>query len=176
MTAGEAWRPVEGWPYEVSDLGRIRRSRDGHASPAGRIIAPHVSAGGYFRVHLHDAPRTCHPLVHHLVAQAFLPPPPGAIGRGSDDYQINHRNGRKSDNHPGNIEWVTHRQNHVHASLHHLKTHGAAHHNAKLTPEAVLVIRQMLGRGIRHIDIARAFGVARSTVSSISRGRLWRHV
>lgn len=46
----------------------------------------------------------------------------------------------------------------------------------KLNADDVRVIRAQAARGILHIDIAKAFGVARNTVSQIVSGKTWAHL
>jgi hypothetical protein len=46
--------------------------------------------------------------------------------------------------------------------------------STKLTPGDVSEIRERLGHGERHADIARSFGVCTATISHISSGRNWR--
>jgi len=54
---------------------------------------------------------------------------------------------------------------------------GEEHHCAKLTAEHVKRIRDMLAEDRMYIgEIAQGFGVAHSTISSIKRGKTWRHV
>lgn len=176
MNPPEEWRAVEGWPYEVSTRGRVRRSTSATNTKAGLVRRPEVSRGGYLRLTLHHRGSTRKVLVHHLVADAFLGPPPGPVGRGSEEFQVNHKDGDKGNNTPGNLEWVTHAENHAHASRNGLKAHGSDHHNAVLSEPDVLEIRALLARGRRHKDIARRFGVARTTVTAISLGTVWAHV
>lgn len=53
---------------------------------------------------------------------------------------------------------------------------GSAHHKAKLTEDDIRVIRDLITDGMTQRRIARQFGVSQSTISSIFRGELWRHV
>jgi hypothetical protein len=52
--------------------------------------------------------------------------------------------------------------------------HGERHGWARLTEEDVRAIRRK--SGARQLDLARLYGVSRSTVSSVLRGETWRHV
>lgn len=51
--------------------------------------------------------------------------------------------------------------------------YGERNPSAKLTEEQVLEIREAVGR---HADIAAQYGVERSTVGLIKRGKLWKHL
>lgn len=53
---------------------------------------------------------------------------------------------------------------------------GSDHVHAKLTDERVMDIRSRAANGETQKDLAAAFGVARSLVSSIVNGKAWKHV
>ena len=53
---------------------------------------------------------------------------------------------------------------------------GGDHWKSKLTEDQVLDIKDWIADGIQHHLIARHFGVCRQTVTSISTGRIWKHV
>lgn len=165
----ERWRAVRGWPYEVSDLGRVRRAD-------GRPLSLERTRAGYLRAQMQSGGKHRRALVHHLVAAAFLPPPPGPIGRERGCYQINHIDAAKSNNRPQNLEWTTPAENHRHATRMGLKCRGIRHHNAKLTPATVREARGRAAAGERHADIAADFGVSRPAISYAVRGETWRHV
>lgn len=53
---------------------------------------------------------------------------------------------------------------------------GEAHHNSKLNPEKVLKILEMLENGIIVNQIAREFGVDKTTITSIRDGETWKRI
>jgi hypothetical protein len=53
---------------------------------------------------------------------------------------------------------------------------GNALPQAKLTPESVAEIRQLLGTGVAQEAVGRRFGVTQGTISFIARGKTWAHV
>lgn len=87
--------------YYASNLGRIKNE-------SGHIIKGSLKDDGYYAVHFErkDGSRT-NPLLHRLVAATFF-------GR-NDELYVNHRNGNKADNKVENLEYVTARENNVHA-------------------------------------------------------------
>jgi hypothetical protein len=54
--------------------------------------------------------------------------------------------------------------------------HGESNHNAKLTEEQVLAIRQMRADGVQLKVIAARFGVSHKLVCSITLRRKWKHI
>jgi hypothetical protein len=106
----EEWRPVTLAPfagrYAVSDLGRVRVVRGAHLpQPIRRLIR---NAMGYTTVVLTAQGRQQRVPVHRLVAMEFLGPrQPG--------HHVNHKNGDKEDARLSNLEYVTPRENVLHA-------------------------------------------------------------
>lgn len=158
---GEEWRTVEGWPYEVSNLGRVRRTACGYrkGATAGRILSTNrASPDDYPMVRLHDRDRKLSVRVHVLVATAFHGPPP------SDDHEVNHKNHDRHDNRVENLEWVTRIENVMHGS------------KAKLTPSDVRAIRKRVAEGESQNSVARSLGLGSGHVCRIVNGELWGHV
>lgn len=54
--------------------------------------------------------------------------------------------------------------------------HGVDNVNAKLTPEAVIQIRNLIANGEKQKDVAKKFGVHRDTIRRVTNGTGWKHV
>jgi hypothetical protein len=102
------WKSVFNGLYEVSDIGEVRRAVDGVNTHAGRNLKPCKSSNGYMIVGLHSDGKRSNQLVHRLVAQAFI----GFIDRG---FEVNHKDGDKTNNCVSNLEIVTRSENCTHA-------------------------------------------------------------
>lgn len=78
------------------------------------------------------------------------------------------------------LRWATAQENQLDAIKHGTQTglryFGSAHFMAKLDEEKVRTISALMHTGLGNAEIARRFGVEPSTISSIRRGRTWRHV
>lgn len=96
----EIWRDVPNYEglYQVSNTGKVRNAR------SGRVLKPHRQGSGYLQTMLSKDGSRSHPLVHRIVASAFIPNP-------EQKPQINHKNGDKSDNRSENLEWCTMSEN-----------------------------------------------------------------
>ena len=86
-------------PWQVSNLGRVR-------SALGIVTEGSEASSGYRNAQIGVKGH----LVHRLVAQAFLPPPPSEAHT-----QVNHKDGDPANNHADNLEWVTPSQNNQHS-------------------------------------------------------------
>lgn len=160
----EEWRPVEGWPYEVSNLGRVRRSgKPTNGTSVGRIRLPHF-VKGYEVVGLRDGERRQKFRVNRLVCIAFNGPPP------SEGHMAMHIDGSRRNNLPHNLRWGTNLENVLDA-----RRHGTF--LTKLSEASVLEIRRKLSTGYRPADIARLHpNIDRTTIYDACRGDTWRHV
>lgn len=110
--------------------------------------------------------------VHLLIASVWLPPKP------TPGYTIDHEDEDRRNNRPGNLRWMTVAEN----NLAYLENHpdrpkhrGEGNAQAKLTAERVRELLSLRGRMTEQMA-ADLFGVAKTTVGSIWRGRTWRHL
>lgn len=104
----EVWKEINDYEglYEVSSLGRVR-SLDRYVSYTngqihlhkGKVLRPGV-CNGYLQVVLCKNGEVKHPLVHRLVAEAFIPNPDNLP-------QVNHKDENPSNNTIDNLEWCT---------------------------------------------------------------------
>lgn len=161
----EQWREIPGFEstYEISDIGRIRRKE------TGLIRKTFYGKDGYLRIILSQNNTAHQKLVHRLLALAFIPNP-------ENKPFINHRNGIKSDLSLKNLEWVSARENIIHASETGLNppNKGEKNGNSKLTKEQVEQIRaKYIPFKVFQKDLAREYGVAEITISRILRKKNW---
>lgn len=164
----EQWRDIPGFEgnYQVSNQGHIRSFMQ---KKHGKLKAFCRRKNGYFSVSLQVNKKTTSFLVHRIVALAFLGNPP-------DGYEVNHKDGDKSNNSLANIEYVSHWQNKQHAMS--LPTHiaGERNGNSKLTENDVIEIRLALKKGAKLVDLSEQYHVNFRTISYIKLGKLWKHI
>jgi hypothetical protein len=172
---GEVWKsiPSTGGVYEASSLGRIRRVVGGRGTRAGKILAATLRDDGYCKVSVSVGNKKDTPLVHALVAEAFL-------GPRLDDASVlvNHKNGNRADNRAANLEYSTYSKNNAHAYrvLKRPSVHGEQNGHARLTDAIVRELRRRATAGESLGALAREFGVSRPTVSIAVSGKTWAHL
>jgi len=158
----EQWKKIDGWPYEVSNLGMVRNIR------TGRMIARCVQKrGGYLAVHLHqNNKRKCFAL-HRLVAKAFIPNP-------ENKPQVNHIDFDRQNCEVSNLEWATAQENSDHSEVN--RSRGADQPHATHTTEQVRMVKALIDRGWRTKDIALTCGTHATFVSKVRYGVIWNHI
>ncbi len=166
---GEEWRPLFGYDcdYDVSNLGRVRKNyKDKGYS---RMLKQWETGGDrvHFSVNLKLNGKPTIKLVHHLVAQVWLPPKPVGL------IILHGPRGRK-DNCPDNLSYGTHQQNagpdrERDGTL----IKGEQSCWAKLTEKDVIEIRKSTETCSA---LARKYGVSARTVSKAKTGKTWKHV
>ncbi len=182
----EVWRAVVGFEasHEVSDLGRLRTvarmcrgsglRRDGGLpmrSVPMRILGLRTLRNGYKRSTISIENRQHQRLVHRLVAEAFLGPPPSTI------HQVNHIDGNKANNCINNLEWRTRQENgkHAYATGLSISRKGTEHWRSKLTDAQIVEIKSLIGTASQR-EIASRFGVQQPQISRIATGKRWAHL
>lgn len=111
------WKPIEGYEgrYIISNHGQVIRCECIIVDKNGvrrllkqKTMKLHFDRG-YLCVNLPLIDRPKHKYVHRLVAMHFISNP-------ENKPTVNHKDGRKSNNHYTNLEWVTEAENMQHAS------------------------------------------------------------
>jgi hypothetical protein len=164
----EIWKPAFGFEgiYDVSTTGRVRRVLAGQGARQGAIIRPHI-AKGYFQYGLRKNRRRTNKYAHRLVLQTFVC---------NSHLTANHKNGDRTDNRVENLEWISCKENLLHACRILGKRRGGNHWNAGLTESVVPRIRALYADGISPKKIAEKYGVSRNAIYLLLQGKTWKHV
>ena len=106
---GDVWKDVPGYEglYKISNSGKVKSLRFNHSSKE-KVLRNRIVGGGYCQVILYKNKNKKAFYVHVLVANSFILNP-------NNFPEVNHKDGNKTNNHVDNLEWVTSKQNSVHA-------------------------------------------------------------
>lgn len=107
--------------------------------------------------------------IHRVVAETFIPNP-------LNKQQVNHINGNTDDNSVANLEWVTPKENSIHAHATGLSPKGSKCPWAKTTEDVVEKCYKAYLDGLQMKEIVKLTGLSKSQVSKITSGKQWRHV
>lgn len=94
-----SWRDIPGYDgYQASKSGKIRNKK------TKRLLTPFENNNQYLRVNLIINGIVVKPVVHVLVAAAYLSNPYGLP-------EVNHKNNNRQDNRALNLEYISHSDN-----------------------------------------------------------------
>lgn len=121
---------------------------------------------GYLEVALRADGKTIRCRVHRIMARTYL---------GESDLEVNHKNGRKTDNRIANLEYASRRENHDHAMqvLNAIWT-GSKVPQSKLREQDIPLIWEMHRNKQSSSAIGRYFGVNHVSILNILHGKTWR--
>ncbi len=184
----EEWKRIDGWDYyEVSNHGRVRSTKrivrwahhgkEGIASKQEKLLKqiPRVYSKNltYMQVGFHRPGCSKIYHVHRLVAKCFLPNP-------DNKPQVNHIDGDGRNNHVSNLEWVTERENSIHAWRVLKRKVWHKGNMGKRTPTARAVIQKTSdGEFVRRwdsgSDAVRAYGFDSGGITRTCQGKQTSH-
>lgn len=166
----EQWKTLkEIQNYEVSNLGRIRTKK------TGRIRKLYTNHNKYLRITFSHKNITKLYFIHVLVAKAF-------IKNSNNKPHVNHKDCNKLNNHVENLEWVSHKENMIHAHVNgcfpedwNRKGKNACY--VKLSEKQVLEIRKKYKtEDVTYQDLAKIYNVTKSCINNIVNKRNWKHI
>lgn len=162
---GELWRNIVGYKeHQISTFGRIKSFYKGRV----KILKPFVDKDGYLQIALTRSKKF---KVHRLVAQAFISNP-------NAKPQINHIDGNKMNNHVGNLEWCTDRENNRHAIKMKLRTY-SRNSNRALTDKQVKWCRSVhipFDEKFGSTALAKIFGISQVSMNNLLKRKTYKDI
>ncbi len=170
----EIWKPVIGYEsyYSVSSFGRIRRDKTGKEAYPRKILKQMLDKKGYPRLGLCKNGIQKGFKIHRLVARAFL-------GKCPKEKQVNHRDCNKLNNYVSNLEYVTNKENMIHAVKNGLYPSRIGEKNgcSKLTEKQIIKIREKYAQGnTTYKKLAKIYNISNVQVGHIIRKKNWSHI
>lgn len=108
MLNNEIWVDIKDLPYQVSNIGNVRRHPDSKYNQGKPYVKPYINNKGYLCINLYKNSKVHRFQIHRLIAIYFIPNPQGLN-------EVNHIDGNPLNNAISNLEWCTHSQNLKHA-------------------------------------------------------------
>lgn len=167
----EVWKPIENYErYLVSQYGRLISCYKN--SNIYVLIKQQFDDKGYCRIILHKRINGKEIIkrikIHRIVGEYFIPKIEGK-------YFLNHKDGNKSNNFVGNLEWCTFNENMDHAYRNGLiDNRGEKHGMSKLKEVDVLKIRELYDNGMIQRNIMRKFNICACTAHNIVHRKSWK--
>ena len=176
----ELWLPVVGFEglYEVSNLARVksldryvRHPRGGSKFIKGQLLIP--SGCGWKRryrfITLRREGIKKAFYVHRLVLEAFVGPCPEGM-------EALHGPAGYEDCSLSNLSWGTKKANMLDKHRDGTTLHGSRNHQAKLTTEQVLDIRDRCASGQLQKEVAALYNLNTKYIGQLVRRESWKHV
>ncbi|MET7939671.1 HNH endonuclease signature motif containing protein [Streptomyces sp. NPDC005302] len=129
-------------------------------------LRSHPKRGGYLHVGLYRDGERRSRSVHSLIAEAFHGPRP------SDEYDADHVSRVRTDNCASNLRWLPASENRRFGG----GGKGEANANSRLMVSDVREIRRRRALGEQCTALGAEFGVTKTMVSFIARGKSWSHI
>lgn len=156
----ENWKDIKGYEgrYQVSDMGRVKSlSRKWRGND--KILKPLYMRAGYYGVDLYKHGKKTRKMIqiHRLVLSAFC---------GESNMECNHIDRNPANNKLDNLEYCTRTGN---------VPRGEFHGMTNLTKEDIITIRR-LSDEMFYKDIAKKYGICKSSVFNIVKRKTWGHI
>lgn len=171
----EIWRDIKDYEglYQISNFGRVKSLPRNGTISTERILKPLLTGRGYYKVTLSKHNKAKYPSIHRLVAEAFILNPDNLP-------QINHKDGNKTNNKVGNLEWCTSLENVKHSIYTGLRSDKGVNSSlSKFTEKDIIWIKKhYIPRSPIYgcTALAKRYNVVKSTISDIIRNNHYKNI
>ena len=168
MKAEVVWKTIDEFPnYLISNQGDVKNKRTGYTKK------PSVGKRGYVVFSMNKEGKLYLRTQHIMLARTFIPNP-------LNKPCVNHKDGNKQNNSIDNLEWVTAKENLIHARRTGLHKSDGDKRTAQYTLDGKLVaIYKSASEAARRLGI-EVSGIAHvakgNTRSKTYKGFIWRYV
>jgi hypothetical protein len=156
------WKAVADSFYLISDFGVVRNEK------TGRELKPYPNNKGYLYVELQIKGDQKRFYIHRLVAQYF-------VDGYKDGLVVNHKDCDKQNNYYQNLEWISVRDNCIHAHKNGMGKNGHNHYMAKLLANDVAQIQHLFKLGASKRQISYLYGVGEVLINNVLSGKRYKN-
>lgn len=157
--------------YQIDEVGNIMNIK------TKKYVKPHPDKNGYLHLMLCTNERLSngeHKRKDYRIATLVIKTFVGEAPKTMLDPTVDHKDGNVLNNHYSNLRWM---ERGVNSSIRKNKGTGSQNHEAKLDEHDVVRILELLQEGkLSFKQIGTIFGVTKSTINNIARGKTWKHV
>ena len=165
------WKGIPGYPYEVSNIGQVKRSTPSRNTRVGKILKPIIWDTGRRCYNLYRSGKSTGITAARCMALAFKGTPP------TPKHEAIHIDGDCTHDFLSNIKWATHKENMDDRVKHGTLACGTKKAAAKLTDVDVRRMRKMRSQGMTHDKIATHFPFVSNIACYYAvTGATWKHV
>ena len=156
--------------YLISSRGYVVTTNLYGKTGKTAIIKDRKNYNGYHAVLLHVDGKTYPASIHRLVAMYFIPNP-------NNLPTVNHIDGNKDNNDVSNLEWMSSKDNSIHAANNGLLPTGEKSRFAKIKNRTAIDICNELSIGkLTFGEIAEKYNTTYGTVYDIYRRKCWKQI
>jgi len=170
----EIFKSINSYPdYEISNTGKVRSidrqvyHSKGNLNLKGKPVKMRIKNYGYVCLTFQGKSNNFY--IHRLVALHFIDNP-------EKKHDVNHIDGNRANFSLSNLEWISHRDNVLHARRVLFKNIGEKHHKSKLDNQKVREIREAVLAGAEYKPLAKKYSVTRQVIASVVKRKTWIHV
>ena len=166
------WRLIPSLPdYEVSEVGDVRRARDGITRKAGNQLSGTLRKEGYITFCLKADGKYKQIYAHRLVCEAWHGPPDAMRP------YVAHWDGDRVNNHHSNLRWASTKENQWDRKRHNTDPSGSRNGRSILDEEKVKEIRgRFNGQRGQIAGMAREYGMSEAGMHKVVYGYNWKGV
>jgi ribosomal protein L30E len=176
MICNDIWKDIIGYEglYKISNTGKVKSLKrywiTGHNTNRFHddfLMKTYIDKDGYECTCLCKNGKRKGHKIHRLVLISF---------KGYSELQCNHIDGNKLNNNIDNLEYVTSKENIIHACNNNLRNYakGNSHYNAKLTEYKVKEILSS-NKEIYKI-LAKKYNISMATLMDVVNRKTWKHI
>ena len=156
--------------YIISNRGIVYTTNYLGKTGKFKALKVNIHDNGYHSIIMHYKGKEYPASLHRLVAEYFIPNPDGLP-------TVNHKDGDKSNNDITNLEWMTSKDNSIHAANNGLLPVGEKSRLSRITNDiAISLCKELENNSMSIYELADKYHTTYNTVYDIYRRKSWKQI